>query len=398
MTCALLAEQAHGMELIDNAWQIDSGVLYYTEQDRVDVTKAIASVKGVISDSDSVTLKTVYDSMTGATPSGAVNQTTISFTGASGGGVAGGGNAPALATFTDTRIGLSMDWNRQSSRELGYVFNGAVSVENDYRSFGLGATFNRELNNKTLKLTAGIAGTYDVLFRVGSNDTPEQLSRVTDGTSLDEGEKTTVDGIVGATYIVNTRTVAQFNFGASISQGYLTDPYKIISIVDNNGVEYDQFYEKRPGSRNRYTLSMNVNHQMFPTDDIVQGSYRLYTDDWGITSHTFLGSMTIPLRDRAYWEPNFRLYRQSEADFYRNSFVQDPTDPTPITSLLPEFLSADYRLDGMYSLTLGATYGIRYSQGDHLRFRLQLIRTEYDEAEFDSMNTIVVQMSYGKRF
>ncbi len=399
-TCALLSQSASALEAVDNAWEIDSTILHYSEVDRISVTKAVATVKGVISDDDSVTLKTVYDTMSGATPSGTVinKQGNISFTGASGGGVATSGKVDSLAKFSDTRIALSLDWDHAASRDLSYLFNGAISVENDYRSFSIGTTLKREFNNKTLTLTGGLAGTYDQIFRVGSGDTPGQLTLVTDQVTFGEGEKTTIDGMLGLTYVINRRTVSQFNIGASLSQGYLTDPYKLISIVDANNIEYEQYTEKRPGSRLRYTFSAHISHQEYPTNRIYQGSYRLYTDDWGITSHTFKGSINYSLGDGHYVEPNVRLYHQSAADFYRNSFVLDPPNPVLIPSTLPEYLSADYRLDESNSITLGATYGIRSSANSHLRLRLQLIHWAYANSEYGTMNVYVLQASYGKKF
>ena len=399
-TCALLSQSANALEAVDNAWEIDSTILHYSEVDRISVTKAVATVKGVISDEDSVTLKTVYDTMSGATPSGTVINKTgnISFTGASGGGVATNGKVDSLATFDDTRIALSLDWNHQASRELGYQFNGALSVENDYRSFSVGATLNREFNHKTMTLTAGLAGTYDQVFRVGNNDTPGQLTLVTDAISLEAGEKTTVDGMVGLTYVVNRRTVSQFNLGLSLSQGYLTDPYKLVSIVDANNIEYEQYTEKRPGSRLRYTFSAHVNHQEYPSDKIYHGSYRFYADDWGIRSHTLKGSINMALDSNSYIEPNLRLYHQSAADFYRNSFVFDPPNPVLVQSVLPDYLSADYRLDRSNAITLGATYGVRGARNTHLRLRLQLVHWAYDKSEYNTMNVFVLQASYGKKF
>jgi len=399
-TCALLSQSANALEAVDNAWEIDSTILQYNEVDRISVTKAVATVKGIITDNDSVTLKTVYDTMSGATPSGTVinKPGNISFTGASGGGVATSGKVDSLAKFDDTRIALSLDWDHAASRQLSYLFNGAISVENDYRSFSVGTTLKREFKNKTLTLTGGLAGTYDQIFRVGSGDTPGQLTRVTDAITLEAGEKTTVDGMLGLTYVVNRRTVSQFNLGVSLSQGYLTDPYKLVSIVDANNIEYEQYTEKRPGSRLRYTFSAQVNHQEYPSNRIFHGAYRLYTDDWGIVSHTFKGSILYSLGDGHYVEPSARLYTQSAADFYRNSFELDPPSLVLIPSSLPEYLSADYRLDASNSITLGATYGIRSSASTHLRLRLQLVHWAYANSEYDTLNVYVLQASYGKKF
>ena len=398
MTCTLLATPAEALEVIDNAWEVRAGSLLYLEEDRVNVTKIIVSAGGKISDTDSVKLKTIYDSMSGATPSGAVNNSTITFTGASG-GVSVSGQARALASFTDARLAQSLQWDHQLDRLESMTFTASLSVENDYRSFGGSAVYNIELENKRHKLTFGVSGTYDEVFRTGGNNTPIKLSRVTDGSFAEEGKKTSLEALAGFTTVINKRTLAQFNLGVSKSQGYLTDPYKLISIVDDiNGVEYDQFYESRPDSRLRYTIAMAINHQVYPTDEVFHGAYRFYTDDWGVSSHTFDVSMEYPRGERTYLKPNFRLYLQQKADFYRNSFAYSPTAVIPVEQALPDHLSADYRLDGYTSYSLGVTYGQRTDTNSHLRARAMISQWFYDNATFDKLNALTLDVNYTKKF
>lgn len=397
MTCALLSNQAEAIEVIDNAWEIDSGFLYYSEDERVNVGKVLVTAKGNIDDSNSVRLKTIFDTMTGATPSGAVKRTNITFTGASG-GLSVSGQAPPLATFDDTRLAQSIEWEHQNKRNESYTFTGNLSVENDYRSFGAGAVYNKEFRNKTLKLTAGASGTYDEVFRVGGNDTPVPLSEVTRQQFNGEGKKTTLDAMVGLTVVVNQRTLAQFNLGTSHTQGYLTDPYKLFSIVDLNGIEYEQRYESRPTERTRYTLGATVNHQQYPGDDVFHGSYRLYVDDWGVVSHTLEVSKELQEGEGVYAMPNFRYYHQSAADFYRNAFTHDPALLTPADTVLPEFVSADYRLDQINGYSLGITYGKRGSDNSHLRFRMMFTHWRYSSSEFDTLNAVILTANYGKKF
>ena len=398
MTCTLLATPAEALEVIDNAWEVRAGSLLYLEEDRVNVTKIIVSAGGKISDTDSVKLKTIYDSMSGGTPSGAVNNSTITFTGASG-GVSVSGQARALASFTDARLAQSLQWDHQLDRLESMTFTASLSVENDYRSFGGSAVYNIELENKRHKLTFGVSGTYDEVFRTGGNNTPIKLSRVTDGSFAEEGKKTALEALAGFTTVINKRTLAQFNLGVSKSQGYLTDPYKLISIVDDiNGVEYDQFYESRPDSRLRYTIAMAINHQVYPTDEVFHGAYRFYTDDWGVSSHTFDVSMEYPRGERTYLKPNFRLYLQQQADFYRNSFAYSPTAIIPVEQALPDHLSADYRLDGYTSYSLGVTYGQRTDTNSHLRARAMISQWFYDNATFDKLNALTLDVNYTKKF
>eukprot|EP00494_Astrolonche_serrata_P013461 UN13581 len=74
--------------------------------------------------------------------------------------------------------------------------------------------------------------------------------------------------------------------------------------------------------------------------------------------------------DGQYLEPHWRLYRQSEADFYRHSL--------PDTEVTPDHLSADLRLAVFQANTLGVKYGVPLSNGSELSFRVEIYRQSGD--------------------
>ena len=84
-TCSLLTTGNVSAEAIENAWEVDSSYLHYSEVDRVTVNKLVGFAKGYVSTKDTASIKVVFDSMSGATPTGAVINSVPSFTGASGG-------------------------------------------------------------------------------------------------------------------------------------------------------------------------------------------------------------------------------------------------------------------------------------------------------------------------
>lgn len=407
-SCALLSQNTLAAPEIDNAWETDSSLLYYSEDERVDVTKLIATVKGNLSGSDAASIKAVLDTMSGATPTGAVKpiavagSATPSFTGASGGGISTGSTVtsfiPALAKFDDTRLGLSVDWIHSHSRTMNVKYNGAVSIENDYRSYSGGATLEKETESRSNKFTLGIALTMDDVFRVGEGATPVPLTLVTDNLFFGEGSKETVDAIFGLTHVINRRTIGQVNLTYGSTKGYLTDPYKVFSIVGNTGVQTEQYYEKRPGTRARTILAFNLNHQTYPRNDVINASYRYYTDDWDVDSHTLRLAYNMKFGSTQFIEPTIRLYSQTKAFFYYNSITNDPGDFIDTATILPEYVSADYRLDDMTSITLGATYGFSTSTDGKFRLRLALIKQSFDHSDFDTNDAIVAQVSYRKRF
>lgn len=396
-TCGLLSQNATAIE-IDNAWEVDTSGVYYSEQDRVTVYKAVADVKGIVSTENTANLKVVFDTMSGPTPSGSVQQTQLTFTGASGGSIAGGAQTPSLAEFDDTRVAVALDWSHEFDRLNSISYSGAFSVENDYRSFSAAATFKKSTENKAYEFSYGIAGTTDQLFVVGTKNTPVPLSEVSDGLSFEEGTKNTMELLAGVTHIVNRRTTIQLNLVAAAVNGYLNDPYKIFSLVDGNGIEYDQFFESRPNSRKRGSLTFNLNHQLYPSNNILNASYRFYADDWEVKSHTLDVLYRINLSERNHLIPHFRIYAQQQASFYTNAFTQDPTLPALPDEFLPEHVSADYRLDDMLSFTIGLTLGQYLSGEGKLRSRIEYIQQDYENSEFETNKSIVFQISYSKKF
>ncbi len=397
-TCGLLSQHGASATEIDNAWVIDSSAVYYSEDERVTVYKIIEDVKGIVSNADTANLKVVFDTMSGSTPSGSVKKTNLTFTGASGGSISSGGQTSSLAKFDDTRVAVSLDWNHEFDRLHNITYNGAFSVENDYRSFSGGATFKKSSEDRVLEFTFGLAATSDEIFVVGTKATPVPLSDVSKGLSYGSGTKNTVELIAGLTYVINKRTIAQLNIAGASVKGYMNDPYKIFSIVDTNDIEYDQYYEARPNSRTRTSLTFNLNHQLYPENHILNFSYRYFTDDWDIKSHTLDVLYRVNLSAQTHLVPHFRFYKQSRAYFYSNSFTRPPTDPNPVSSALPEYVSADYRLDDMQSLTAGLTLGQYLASDGKLRSRIEFIHQSFEHSEYNTLNAWVFQMSYEKKF
>ncbi|MBL4711044.1 MAG: DUF3570 domain-containing protein [Gammaproteobacteria bacterium] len=396
-TCSLLVTTGNvAAEAIENVWEVDSSYLYYKEDNRVTVNKLVGTAKGYVSPTDTASIKVVFDSMTGATPSGAVKTNSpLTTTGASGGtGVGGSTNAAALSQFDDTRVGVSLDWQHEYNRTFNIIYNGAFSVENDYQSVGGSVTANKETADRSTKFTLGLALTFDTIFRTGTTTTPDPISEVSDDLSRNQGKKATTDLIAGMTNIINARTVTQVNLAIGQVNGYQTDPYKVFSVVDANGIELDQYYEGRPDSRKRWSITTKLNHQLYPNNDNLHLSYRYYSDDWGINSHTVNYRHRFNYTNVTYLEPRLRLYSQSEAKFYRNSFFSSPGS----TLVLPQFISADYRLDKMSDVTIGATLGRQFSGDSDLRIRLEYLYQSFKNAEFDTNKAIIFQVSYGKRF
>lgn len=394
--CALAANPAaaaEGDRAVENDWVIDSSILQYSEDDRVEVTKGLISVAGNVSNTDKVKFDIVYDSLTGATPTGAINTpgSAVTFTSASGaaGGTASNGGAIELAEFDDTRLGVSLDWEHTINRRLRHNYGGSLSVENDWRSFGANWSLSLDSKSKRNTYTAGLAYTNDEIFRIGGG-TPVPFSETGRGLFAGDGSRNTFDFLAGVSRVLNRRTVGQFNVSAGFSDGYHTDPYKVISQLGFNGIEAERFFESRPEERTRYTLFGKVVHRLANNRDTANISYRFYDDDWEITSHTVDLRYRRDFNKGKFIEPHLRIYNQTAAFFYANSL--------DLGANLPEFASADSRLDEFTGVTIGLKYGMPLGNKGKFRVRAEYIDQSFEQAQFDELTATLFQLSYEKAF
>jgi hypothetical protein len=369
-------------------WDVDSSVLFYGEDnDRVKDVSLDVSVRRALDEDRSFNMSLTVDSLTGATPNGAVPAGAVqTFTGASGGESYSiqPGEVPLDPTFLDTRIALSASWQQTFGDANRWSIGFSSSDEYDYLHLGVNARLERDFNLKNTTVYLGAAYAQDEISAVGG--APIGLSPML-GEAEDEDEdgdgyrgggkqdKDVMDVLVGVTQILSRRDLIEVAYSYGQSDGYLTDPYKILSVVDPvtgtpvagavGELPYLYLYEKRPDTRAKQSLFAEWRHA-FDRDSLAL-NVRYMTDDWGVDSQTVETRYRWNISERSFLEPHLRYYSQSAADFYRTVlFDGDP---------LPEFASADYRLADMDAYTIGAKYG-RVTDRGEWSVRLEYYRQE----------------------
>jgi hypothetical protein len=159
------------------------------------------------------------------------------------------------------------------------------------------------------------------------------------------------------TQVLNRHTIVQLNYSLSQADGYLTDPYKVLSVVDpltgdpvlgpsGSGL-YRYLYESRPETREKQSVFALLKRDL--RGDVLETSYRYMTDDWGVDSHTVELRYRWSFGTGSYLQPHVRFYQQAAADFYRTVLFNGAP--------LPTFVTADHRLGEFDGLTLGVKYG-----------------------------------------
>jgi hypothetical protein len=349
--CTLLASSlpsaAHAAA--DPRWLLETSALYYGEEARTKIAEPVVRVTRVFSDRRTIALGFTYDAMTGASPTGAQPTGTIQTTTTpSGGTTSSGANVVPLSPFRDHRVAFDLGLQQPIGRPLLLGGSFHVSQERDYESVGGSGTLSADLFSHSLTVSAG--GGYD-------GDHVKPVGGVHEGLTADSlvaEEGTTLPkhvrhGMVGFSRVMSRRWLLGVNASRSRESGYLTDPYKVISLVDQTtDTVVGQVSEKRPDNRDRKDVMASSTYHL--EKDVFYSSYRYYWDDWGIRSHTIDFKYRKELDNGNYLQPHFRFYTQSAADFF--VYNLDPAAP------LPPYASADYRVASLQTYTYGLKYGI----------------------------------------
>ncbi len=421
--CALLQVAAPVSEAADNdtgnetRWDIDSSVLIYSESDgRVSAFEPGVRVGIDLGDDEFVNLQIVADALTGATPNGAHKSTVVqTFTTPSGNTpyTVQPGELPKSTTFRDSRVALTAEWDKPLTRLSSVLLGASLSDEIDYTSLSLSGTYEHEMNNKNTTLAAGLATTFDTINPIGG--IPLGLNPMRQAGSAQQrvgtdDTRTSVDLILGVTQVIDRKTLMQFNYTHGSSSGYHNDYNNVLTVydpvtnaplvgdwltLDANDMPY--LFEKRPDSRSKDIFFVRAVHHL--EEDVINLSYRFYTDDWGITSHTLDLRYRYQM-DGSYLVPHLRYYTQTGADFYRHNLKVDTDIDRATGAVNVDFASNDYRLAPSDTVTVGLKYGLPLSDDSEFSMRAEVMTQTITDStvpageETPGLDAIILQFNY----
>jgi Protein of unknown function (DUF3570) len=205
------------------------------------------------------------------------------------------------------------------------------STENDYQSHNVELGVAQDLFDRNTTLSLGYSASINSVGRTGDQTFHRSLL---------------VNGI-GASWsqVINKATIAQLSFSFAYNNGYQASPYRFVRIEspDLTSIAF-KVPETEPQDRFRYSFVAAINRHLF-TDTSLQADYRIYTDSWGVVSHTIqvryfvtFKDVTLRLRERFYF--------QSGADFFKSHYTTDQP--------LPAYVTADRELSTFWSNVAGA--------------------------------------------
>lgn len=326
--------------------------MQYKEDDqRIKVADTSLALKLDFGVDYSLDLSIGYDSVSGASPSWAIKE-------------------PKDATvedWQDRKIKLLKAQQQTEQTLLGYIndvkryyvkrypltdvrksMNGALTIRDSYRNeLTLGLSHSRERDYQSNGVSAAYLLFLDQYknrsLNVGfsylddktqvARNSVEQTQFVREQLITEFGQSTVprqqkkIQSIgleLGFTQVLSPSMTFDLTIFGTKDSGYLSNHYlRIVRHIDGNEnakIESDEFFlaaDSRPNNRTSYGTKLSLATQPWPW---LTGkfSYRFYTDDWDIASHTLANSLSFEVFDGLFITPEFTWYQQTKASFYRN--------------------------------------------------------------------------------
>jgi hypothetical protein len=155
---------------------------------------------------------------------------------------------------------------------------------------------------------------------------------------------------VGLSQIITKHLIMGLNYESQTHEGFLNNPYRSARQLSLSGVE--QFVpEVYPGTRTTNAIAIDARYYL-PYRAAVNGSFRYFSDTWGITAKTADAGYVHPWRDWTF-DGSVRYHSQTHADFYSDLF------PRP---QFQNFMARDRNLSTMNDRTIhvGAAYDLTH--------------------------------------
>lgn len=376
---ALLAPALPAAAQGSAVWKGEGALLLYKEGGgRVSAVEPVVSVRRTDGNDQTLGLKVTLDTLTGASPNGAVPQPTPqTFTSPSGGSsyTVDGGELPLDPSFRDQRTALAFSVERPLGNGLRASAGANVSHEYDFDSIGANGALAWDFNDRNTTLSLGLAYESDRIKAVGSAPQGLRPAYAADTPRAASLSRNVADVLIGVTQVMSRRWLMQANLGIGRGSGYHSDPYKVLSVVDGGtgllaGTRY--VTEQRPDTRLRTSLYWQ--NKVMLKDDVLDVAYRFYRDDWGVRAHTLDLRYRVEIGAGVHVEPQLRTYRQTAADFWRGWLVDgrdwnSGTQSTPLAAA-----SADPRLAAFHALTLGLKLGVPVGPASEFSLRVARYR------------------------
>ena len=244
----------------------------------------------------------------------------------------------------------------------GYTNSDESDYTSDTFSFNVSQDFFGDLTNISFGYSLG----QDEVFQNGNEEFAEDIER--NNFRFDVSQ------------IISTNMIMGFNYELISDEGYLNNPYRSYRFLSDPldpeaGFQFAQ--EVYPSTRTSDAASLRLKYYL-PWRATAGGSYRYFTDDWGIAAHTLQLTYTHVLYDNWFLDVKYRHYVQSEADFYSDLFLAPSQDEK-------DYRARDKELSEFNNHTLSAYVSYQHPL-NYRRFDKAALTLQWDHIWFEYDN------------
>lgn len=268
------------------------------------------------------------------------------------------------ASMNDTRGYGTLSYNRKNlKRSETYGFRAGYSKEYDYQSFSTGLSYTKEWNEGNTELNFTGQAFFDKWL--GKENSTELIYPYDwffgDLTSnnyqkITNPNRNSYNAQLFLSQVLNSRLQIGVSAEIIYMSGLLSTPFHRVYFADKEDFEMD--IERLPSSRLKIPFGVRLNY--FPLDFLILRSYyRYYTDDFGITAHTFEFETPLKINSSFTVSPFYRYHTQTASKYFAPKNVHLSSET---------YYTSDYDLSGLDAHKYGVgfkyypTFGLLRSQ------------------------------------
>ena len=249
-------------------------------------------------------------------------------------------------------------------------FGGYYSTENDYEGRSVFVNYVRQLNEQNTALGIGISQSFDKWVPIFKRALP-----------TNKREERKID--FSLNQLITPRFSIQGVFSYLYSTGFLASPYHYVLQADI--AKFENYPNKRTGEAFAFKGVYLLNEE-----NSMNFSYRYYTDDWGISSHTFRVQEYHDFSSKFTSGLQLRYYTQTKSNFIKGIGDYSANDT---------YFAIDYRMSAFDSYTIGIPFIYKIKGGDKVTASIDFYKTTnnaYMKSWYGvkSMNALFTTLSY----
>ncbi len=223
--------------------------------------------------------------------------------------------------FTDerTQMSLGVDYLRgKTTYSVGYI----DGEESDYLAKTAYFNVSQDMFGDLTTISLG--------FRRGMNDVFRNVKDpLTGAKQRDPGfqqDMETRGWSASLTQVLTRDLLGVLSYELVTDEGYLNNPYRQVRYADATAPRgYAYTPELYPRTKTSNSAAARLKYSLPWWRAAVDGTYRFYTDTWGVQSQTVQLGYTQPAFGNWVFDLRYRYYQQDAADFYSDLFPRRNT-------------------------------------------------------------------------